>query len=225
MQDKIRILIADDHAIVREGLQLILETVDKFEVVGEAADGAEAIKLITDLKPDVILMDLRMPRMDGITAIKHIQKDFPDIAVIILTTYNEDKLMLQGLKAGARGYLLKDTGREVLFDTIKVAARGETLLTSEIINRVLSFTGESQKSPNRNSGGINLTERENEVLNAVAQGGTSKEIAYNLSITERTVKAHLTSIYNKLGVNSRAAAIAEAAKRGWLSGAEQDDSI
>lgn len=216
MPDKIRILIADDHAIVREGLQLILETVEKFEVVGEAADGAKALKLTADLEPDVILMDLRMPRMDGITAIKHLQKDHPEIAVIILTTYNEDKLMLQGLKAGARGYLLKDTGREMLFDTIKAAARGETLLTSEIISRVLSFTEETKIPADKTGGGSILTERENEVLNAVAGGGTSKEIAYNLSISERTVKAHLTSIYNKLGVNSRAAAIAEAAKRGWL---------
>jgi len=204
--DPIRILIVDDHAIVREGLRLILETVKDFVVIGEAADGSEAIDLAAELSPDVVLMDLRMPKMDGITAIQHLQEDRPEIAVIILTTYNEDEMMYKGLQAGARGYLLKDT-------SIRAAARGETLLNPEIMERVLSQkVAEAEKKV----GGVALTEREEEVLTAVAEGQTSKEIAYHLGITERTVKAHLTSIYNKLGVDSRAAAIAEAAKRGWL---------
>lgn len=213
MADPIRILIVDDHAIVREGLRLILETVQDFIVVGEAADGSEAIDLAAELSPDVVLMDLRMPKMDGITAIQHLGADQPEVAVIILTTYNEDEMMYRGLQAGARGYLLKDTGKEPLFNTIRAAARGETLLSPEIMERVLSQkTTEVEKKV----GGMELTEREGEVLAGVAEGQTSKEIAYHLGITERTVKAHLTSIYNKLGVDSRAAAIAEAAKRGWL---------
>jgi NarL family two-component system response regulator YdfI len=211
--DPIRILIVDDHAIVREGLRLILETVQDFMVIGEAADGSEAIELAAELSPDVVLMDLRMPKMDGITAIQHLQEDRPEIAVIILTTYNEDEMMYKGLQAGARGYLLKDTSKEPLFNTIRAAARGETLLNPEIMERVLS---QKATEAEKKVGGMALTEREGEVLTAVAEGQTSKEIAYRLGITERTVKAHLSSIYNKLGVDSRAAAIAEAAKRGWL---------
>ncbi|MGD8455401.1 MAG: response regulator transcription factor [Anaerolineales bacterium] len=213
MADPIRILIVDDHAIVREGLRLILETVQDFVVVGEAADGNEAIDLAAELSPDVVLMDLRMPKMDGIIAIQHLGKDQPEVAVIILTTYNEDEMMYRGLQAGARGYLLKDTGKEPLFNTIRAAARGETLLSPEIMERVLS---QKEMETGKGAGGMELTQREGEVLAGVAEGQTSKEIAYHLGITERTIKAHLTSIYNKLGVDSRAAAIAEAAKRGWL---------
>jgi NarL family two-component system response regulator YdfI len=211
MSEPIAILICDDHAIVRDGLRLILETVPDFEVVGEAQDGAEAVRLAEELQPKVILMDLRMPGMDGITALQRLQKEQPEISVIILTTYNEDDLMFKGLQAGARGYLLKDTGRETLFNTIRAAARGETLLSPEIMERVLNQAGE--KSPDPEAG---ITDRELEVLREVGAGKTSKQIAFQLGITERTVKAHLTNIYNKLGVDSRAAAIAEAAKRGWL---------
>lgn len=211
MSDPIKILICDDHAIVRDGLRLILETVADFEVVGEAEDGAEAVRLVEELKPKVVLMDLRMPGMDGITALQRLQKEQPEISVIILTTYNEDDLMFKGLQSGARGYLLKDTGREALFNTIRAAARGETLLSPEIMERVLNQAGEKTPDPD-----AEITERELEVLREVGEGKTSKQIAFQLGITERTVKAHLTNIYNKLGVDSRAAAIAEAAKRGWL---------
>jgi NarL family two-component system response regulator YdfI len=217
MTDTIRILIADDHSIVREGLRLILETEPDFEVIGEAADGVEAVNLASELSPDVILMDLRMPRMDGLTAIQHLQTEQPDIAIIILTTYTEDELMFKGLKSGARGYLLKDTERATLFNTIRAAARGETLLSPQVMERVLAQAGKQSAATPTMSGGIQLTDRELEVLHAAAERKTSKEIAYNLRISERTVKAHLTSIYNKLGVDSRAAAIAEAAKRGWLA--------
>jgi NarL family two-component system response regulator YdfI len=212
MSDAITILICDDHAIVRDGLRLILETVTDFDVVGEAQDGAEAVRLAEELQPKVILMDLRMPGVDGITALQKLQKEQSEISVIILTTYNEDDLMFKGLQAGARGYLLKDTGRETLFNTIRAAARGETLLSPEIMERVLNQAGEKSTESE-----AEVTDREMEVLRAVAEGKTSKQIAFQLGITERTVKAHLTNIYNKLGVDSRAAAIAEAAKRGWLA--------
>ncbi len=207
----IRILIADDHLIVREGLRLILETEDGFALVGEASDGAEAVRLAAELQPDVVLMDLRMPGMDGLTAIERLRATQPQIAVVILTTYNEDDLMMRGLRAGARGYLLKDTGREALFNAIRAAARGETLLRPEVLAKVLAHA-----EPPPSAGPLTLTDREREVLEAVARGERSKEIAARLGVTERTVKAHLTSIYNKLGVDSRAAAIAAAVQRGWL---------
>lgn len=209
----IKILIADDHLIIRQGLRLILETENDFELVGEASDGNEALTVCKKLKPDVVLMDLRMPNMDGLTAIERLRVDQPNIAVVILTTFNEDELMLRGLQAGAHGYLLKDTGRNTLFDTIRAAARGETLLKPEIMARVLSQANTPKKESNEP---VNLTDRELEVLISVARGERSKEIAVQLGISERTVKAHLASIYNKLGVDSRAAAIAVAAQSGLL---------
>jgi NarL family two-component system response regulator YdfI len=213
VSDPIRILVADDHLIIRQGLRLILETENDFEMIGEAADGAEAVSLCAELHPDVVLMDLRMPGMDGLTAIERLRDVQSEIAVVILTTFNEDDLMMRGLRTGAKGYLLKDTDRETLFNTIRAAARGETLLKPEIIARVLSKTGETGAPV---SSATDLTERELEVLRAVAQGERSKEIAVRLGISERTVKAHLASIYNRLGVDSRAAAIAVAAQRGLL---------
>lgn len=211
----IKILIADDHLIIRQGLRLILETENEFELMGEASDGVEALSLCKKLKPDVVLMDLRMPNMDGLTAIEKLRVEQPDVAVVILTTFNEDELMFRGLQAGAHGYLLKDTDRSTLFDTIRAAARGETILKPEIMAHVLSRTNASTAQSKANEF-INLTEREQEVLEAVARGDRSKEIASHLGISERTVKAHLASIYNKLGVDSRAAAIAVAAQRGLL---------
>lgn len=211
----IKILIADDHLIIRQGLRLILETEDDFEVVGEASEGAEALRLCRDLTPDVVLMDLRMPGMDGLTAIEKLRAIQPEIAVVILTTFNEDDLMLRGLQAGARGYLLKDTDRLTLFDTIRAAGRGETLLRPEIMRRVLSRAATTSNSVVE--GSLGLTEREQEVLEAVARGERSKEVAVRLGISERTVKAHLASIYEKLGVDSRAAAIAVAAQKGLLN--------
>lgn len=208
MKKSIKLLITDDHLIVREGLRLIMETAEGIEVVGEAEDGEQALELTAELKPDVVLMDLRMPRMDGLTAITTLKEKHPQTAIIILTTFNEDDLMIQGLKAGAKGFLLKDTDRTTLINTIIAASRGESLLAPDIMDRLLNQ--EEHRVEN------SLSDRERQVLLYAAEGAPSKEIAWNLKITERTVKAHLTSIYNKLGVNSRAAAVAEAAKKGLL---------
>ena len=218
----IRVLIADDHLVVREGLQLILSSEADFGVVGTAADGETAVTLAGELQPDVILMDLRMPGMGGLAAIEQLQQQQPDTAVVILTTYNEDALMMRGLRAGARGFLLKDTGRQLLFDTIRAAARGEMLLQPEVMARVLAQTGGKVSQPDVKAVTAQvfdpLTERELEVLTAVARGERNKEIARDLGITERTIKAHLTNIYNKLGVDSRAAAVAVGLQKGILPG-------
>lgn len=209
----IRIVIADDHLIIRQGIRMILETEKDLELVGEASDGSEALEICAVQLPDVVLMDLRMPGMDGLTAIEKLKDLHPEIAVVILTTFNEDELMVRGLKAGARGYLLKDTNREALFNTLHAAARGETLLSPEIMRRLIDRA--EKHTPNDQKETL-LTDREEEVLRAVASGERSKEVALRLGITERTVKAHLASIYNKLGVDSRAAAIAVAAQKGYL---------
>jgi len=214
----IRILIADDHLVVREGLQLILSMEDDLEVVGEAANGETAVQLAAELQPDVVLMDLRMPGMGGLAAIEQILAQQPQMAVVILTTYNEDELMIRGLQAGARGFLLKDTGREALFHTIRAAARGETLLQPEIMLRVLAHTGQPAKPVAEPAEPGILTERELAVLTAVALGERNKEIARQLGVTERTIKAHLTNIYNKLGVDSRAGAVSVGIQQGILGG-------
>ena len=211
MTQAIRVLITDDHLIVREGLRLILETSDEIEVVGEAEEGGVCLQMAAEHQPDVVLMDLQMPKMDGLTAIERLRREQPQIAIVILTTYNEDEMMLKGLRAGARGYLLKDTDRQTLLDTIRAAARGETLLQPEILSRALAAS-----APPQAKNALDLTGRELEVLRAAALGERNKEIARRLGITERTVKAHLTSIYNKFGVDSRGAAIAVAAKQALL---------
>jgi len=207
----IRVLIADDHRGVREGLRAILDAAPDLLPVGEATDGAEAVRLVKENMPDVVLMDLRMPGMDGIEAIRQIKARYPDVQVVILTTYDDDDYIVRGLRAGARGYLLKDTGRKVLFEAIRAAARGESLLPSEVIDKVVAHLQGSQPvEPER------LSKREGQVLSLLAEGATNKEIALQLSISERTVKAHVTSIFNKLGANSRAEAVSIALRSGLL---------
>ena len=210
-----KIMIVDDHFVVREGLKLILETSDKFQVVGEAKNGQEALELLGSINPDVILMDLNMPVMGGLEAIQALKDKNDPTPVIILTTYNEDELMIGGLALGAKGYLLKDTNRENLFRNIESAVRGETLLSADILERVMA--AKLQKPPvSAKTESALLSDKETYILQSVARGFKSKEIAYDLGIAERTVKAHLTSIYNKLGVDSRSQAVATALERGKL---------
>ncbi|WP_226002153.1 response regulator [Paenibacillus sp. BJ-4] len=213
---KFKILIVDDHWVVREGLKLVLETNDSYEVVGEAEDGAAAMTLIEQLQPDVILMDLYMPQMSGLETMKALKERQNETPVIILTTYNEDDLMIQGLSLGAKGYLLKDTSRENLFRTIESALRGETLLQPEITARVFAKTSEREVKSEQHEDTSILTEKERIILQSVARGLRSKEIAFDMGISERTVKAHLTNIYNKLGVDSRSEAVAVSLERGIL---------
>ncbi|MGZ3602435.1 MAG: response regulator [Ktedonobacterales bacterium] len=217
MQEAIRVVVVDDHLIVRQGLRLMLEEAgDDFELIGEAADGAAALRIVDEVRPDVVLMDVRMPEMDGLGAIGHIRERHPQIAVVILTTYNEEDLVVRALQAGACGYLLKDTNRDTLFRAIRAAVRGELLLQPGIVEHVLAHTTRTPapSPPSKDSG--ELTNREREVLEGAAKGQRSKEIAAHLHITENTVKGHLATIYAKLGVDSRASAVAEALARGLL---------
>ncbi|MCH1640908.1 response regulator transcription factor [Paenibacillus timonensis] len=210
-----KIMIVDDHFVVREGLKLILETSDKFQVVGEAKNGQEALELLAFIKPDVILMDLNMPVMGGLETIQALKDNNDPTPVIILTTYNEDELMIGGMALGAKGYLLKDTNRENLFRNIESAVRGETLLSADILERVMAAKMQKPPASSKTEATL-LSARETYILQSVARGFKSKEIAFELGIAERTVKAHLTSIYNKLGVDSRSQAVATALERGLL---------
>jgi len=215
----IRVLVADDHPVVREGLRLILETSPDFALVAEAVDGAQAVDLVRETQPDVALLDLRMPGVDGLEALRRIRAEQWDVEVIVLTNYNEDDLVLQSLQAGARGYLLKDAGRQTLLDALRTAARGETLLQPEVLARVLSHAvrpAAPQSAPDPSRDRVELTKREREVLMGAARGERNKEIAARLGITERTTKAYFESVYAKLGVDSRASAVTVALQRGLL---------
>ncbi|EIF12107.1 MULTISPECIES: response regulator transcription factor [Bacillus] len=205
-----KVLIADDHLVVREGLKLLIETNDHYTVTGEAENGKTAVRLAEELKLDVILMDLYMPEMSGLEAIKQI-KEHSDVPIIILTTYNEDHLMIEGIESGANSYLLKDTSSETLFHTMDAAVRGEVLLQPDILRRF-----REKKMERANANETQLTDKEIIVLEAVAKGHKSKAIAFDLGISERTVKARLTSIYNKLGADSRTEAVTIAMQKGIL---------
>ncbi|WP_334073203.1 response regulator transcription factor [Paenibacillus sp. A14] len=210
-----KVLIVDDHSIVREGLRLILETDDRFAIVAEAENGRVALQRIKELNPDVVLMDLNMPVMSGLEAMEILKNHQNQVPVIILTTYNEDELMVNGLALGAKGYLLKDTNRENLFRTIESAVRGEALFQADILAKVFEAKDRAEPAGNRTEE-PSLTERELLILQFVARGYKSKEIGFDIGISERTVKAHLTNIYNKLGVDSRSQAVAIAMERGIL---------
>jgi len=218
MPEKVRVVIADDHPIVRSGLRLMLGMEEGIELVGEAADGVAAIHLIGSLQPDVVLMDLRMPAMDGLEAIERIRAEWPHIAIIVLTTYDEDDLMLRSLQAGVRGYLLKESTLDTVLQAIESAARGEMLLQPEVMKRILDHATRRIAPPlhPQENSDFNLTAREREVLAGIASGERSKEVAARLGITRRTVESYLNSIYTKLNVDSRAAAVAIAIERGLL---------
>ena len=208
MTESIRLLIADDHPVVRAGLRGILDSQPDFEVVGEAADGAEAVALTGRLLPHVVLMDLRMPKMGGVEAIGRIKADHPQVHVLVLTTYDSDADILPAIETGATGYLLKDTPREELFEAIHAAAQGRPLLAPAVAARLM----ERMRGPAEEA----LSSREIEVLALVAKGANNREVASQLFISEATVKTHLLHIFSKLGVADRTAAVTTALERGIL---------
>ncbi len=208
MSERVRVLIVDDHPVVRTGLRGMLEGQPSLEVVGEAADGEEAIKLAEQLSPDVILMDLRMPGMNGVTATALIKERMPGAHVLVLTTYDSGADILRAIEAGATGYLLKDAPREELFRAVRAAAQDKPVLAPEVAAHLMDRVRWPLEEV--------LSGREVEVLELVAQGKSNRDIAGELWISEATVKSHLLHIYDKLGVTDRASAVAAAMKRGIL---------
>jgi DNA-binding NarL/FixJ family response regulator len=215
--ETIRILIADDHAFVREGTRRILEQEPDLEVVAEAGDGEETVKLACDLKPDVALVDVAMPRIDGIEATRRIKAQCPAVAVLVLSAYDDDQFVFGLLEAGAAGYLLKSVRGQEIVDAIRAVHAGESVLHPSVARKVLNrFAGVSGKPRERKSLDL-LTEREMDVLKLVTKGLSNKDIAEGLCLSVRTVQGHLANIFNKLRVSSRTEAVVHALKEGWVT--------
>jgi len=214
---KIRILIADDHAVVREGTRQILEQEPDLQVVAEAGDGEEAVQLTGTFKPDVALIDIAMPRLDGIEATRQIKVSYPATAVLILSAYDDDQFVFKLLEAGAAGYLLKSIRGRELIDAVRAVYAGESVLHPSIARKVLNrFSPVSGKPPGQKPSAV-LTEREIEVLRLATRGLSNQDIASELSLSLRTVQAHLGHIFNKLQVSSRTEAVVRALKEGWIT--------
>ena len=209
----IRILLADDHKVVRQGLRMFLEYDEDLEIVGEATNGQEAVDMARELKPDVILMDLVMPVMDGLTAIATIRGETTDIEIIALTSVLDDGAVVGAVRAGAIGYLLKDTEDEALRRAIHAAAGGQVQLAPEAAARLMREVRVPEQAPN-------LTDRETDVLRLIAMGRANKEIARELGVGEQTVKSHVSSVLSKLGVQSRTQAALHATRLGLVPASE-----
>lgn len=219
----IRILIADDHAVVRSGLRSILETESGMTIVGEAADGHQALALAQELLPDIVLMDIKMGDWDGVTATRRVRNSVPSTRVIVLTNHDEDELVFSSIRAGASGYLLKEVSGTQLANSIRTVADGFSLIYPSVARRVLDEFGRlkdqgvpTASDPSGDSGYNDLTTREREVLHLVAGGRANKEIGHELGITERTVKTHISNIFSKLELSDRTQAALYAHKRGLV---------
>jgi DNA-binding NarL/FixJ family response regulator len=221
---KIRVLLADDQAIIRTGLTIILNHQDDIEVVGQAADGLEAVELAQKLQPDVVLMDIKMPHLNGIQATRQIVSALPRTQIIILTTYDTDDWVFDGIRAGAVGYLLKDTSGDNLAEAVRGALRGESQMDPTVARKVLrefqhaTSMGRASAPPAPHEEPLEkLTDREEEILKLLAAGLSNKEIAQELSLSEGTVKNHISAILGKLHANDRTQAVLTALKRGLVN--------
>jgi DNA-binding NarL/FixJ family response regulator len=205
----IRLLIADDHPVVRDGLRGMVAAEPDLEVVGEAGNGLEVLALVPRVRPDVALVDLRLPELDGVATIRALRRRHPEVRVLVLTTFDTERDVVSAIEAGATGYLLKDAPRAELFRAIRSAARGETVLAPQAATRLVGQLREPSAHP--------LTQRELQVLELVARGATNREVASRLHVSEATVKTHLVHAFGKLGVGDRTAAVTAALERRLIS--------
>ena len=218
---RIRALIVDDYPVVREGLRTMLSTDRTVQVVGEASDGAEAVAMVAEKKPDVVLMDIRMPNMDGVEATRQIRDKYPSTAVIVLTMYDSDAHVIDAVRAGASGYLLKDVSRELLLHTIRTVSSGTTLIRTDLLFEAISSLIQPKQAFQETEASTiqaleELTPREREVLQLVTEGQTNKEIGKALSVSEVTIKKHMQSILAKLDTTNRAGAVAKVTRAGFI---------
>lgn len=211
MSDTTRVLIADDHSLVRQGLTTLLSALDGFEVVAEATDGTEALQLVAEHEPDIVVMDLNMPGMDGIEATRKLTADFPAVAVLVLTMFDDDDSLFSALRAGARGYVLKGAPQEDIERALVSCARGDAVFGPAIAARVIRFFSTPARDPKVFP---DLTDRERQILDLIARGDSNQAIADRLDVAGKTVRNHVSNIFTKLHVSDRAEAIARAREKG-----------
>ncbi len=214
--EAIKVLIVDDHTVVRDGLTTMLGREKDFSVVGEAKNGVEAVDRAGRLRPDVVLMDLRMPEMDGVEAMRRIGTADPEVKFIVLTTFDTDEYIFDAIEAGAKGYLLKDASRDELFQAVRAVHRGESLIQPGVAARVLDRFAQLSRQAAQAPGPWALSGRELEVLRLIASGAANKEIGVSLNISESTVKTHVANIFQKLDVRDRTEAVALAMQKGII---------
>jgi len=214
---KIRVMLVEDHVLVREGTRELLDREEDLEVVAEAGDGEEAVRLAALHRPDVVVMDMAMPRLNGIEATRRIKADNPGTAVLVLTAYDDDQYIFAFLEAGAAGYLLKDVSAQDLIRAIRAVHSGESVLHPTVARKVVDYFSRKAQGTPPGEAAETLTAREMEVLRLAAKGMTNREIADRLHISVRTVQVHLSNIFGKLGVGSRTEAVLYALRRGWLT--------
>jgi len=206
-----RVLVVDDQLLFRSGLVGLLQTDGRIDVAGQASEGAEAVRLVAEIKPDVVLMDLRMPGLDGVEATRQITAQHPDVKVLVVSGFGADSFVIDALKAGASGYLLKDSGVDAIVSSIVAVASGESVMTQTVADRVLQML---TMMPKQFYDG--LTEREVEILRLLAQGLANKQIAYRLRVSDKTIRNHISNVYRKLGISDRTQAVLYAVRKGLV---------